>query len=1231
MIFAVIAIATAVSGCGQTASPTPPLLTPQSPFASFRDIPGVTAEEILAIEALQREQKTFFYGMTLTTEAFLREEGEVTRHGVGSEYAVGGYAALLCEWFSSLFGIRFEPEVYAWNDLLERLNAGTLDFAGNLIITEERKQTYHMTDAIAERQYKMMRLRDSPALNKIAQERPIRYAFLEGAVHGPNVASVTEPGTYEPVWVGDYTQVYNVLESGHADAFIAEDAMEASFSDYDNMFIEDFLPLIFSPVAMATARTDLEPVISIVTKALRGGAIPYLNYLFNQGYEEYKKHKFFTYLDYEEKKYLQNTVSVPLVAQYFNYPIIFFDERYKKWDGIAMDLLHEVEKLTGFTFDVVNDEHTEMPELIAMLADGRGHIFTDLIFTKEREPYFIWNKNKFMSDQYALLSDINYPNVSLNEIPNKRIALVSSTAHKEMFHIWFPNAINTTDYTNLDDAFLSLEHGEADLLMAAKTKLLYYLNYHESPGFKSNFLFNYSYESAFAFNKDKTVLCSIVDKAISIVNTDVVVEQWVTKTYDYRVQLAEARLPWLIGAAALSLITLALILTLIYRSLNSRKQKEADAKVRETDERAQIMFDVAPFAGCMFDKDFNMIDCNQELVRMFGIPDREFFLNRHAELFPEYQPDGSLSTEVSTRNVNIALEKGYHYFECMHRKLSGDPLPVKSTLVCVKYRGENVIASYFTDLTEQRAMVRLIKQQAEAEAANRAKSSFLATMSHEMRTPMNAIIGMTSIGKSTKDMERKDYALHKIEDAAVHLLSVINDILDISKIEANKLELSPVEFNFERMLQKIVNIINFRMDEKHQKFTVNVDRKIPRFVIGDDHRLSQVILNLLSNAVKFSPEQGQITLNVSLVNEEDGICEIRTEVSDNGIGITPEQQTKLFHAFQQADSGITREYGGSGLGLSISKHIVELMSGAIWVESESGRGSKFIFTVKLERGKKNVASMLSPGIKWENLSILVADDEPAVNVYFKDLFGQLGLKCDTASDGFQACRAIDEHGSYDIYFIDWRMPGMDGIELTRRIKAHDKDRPSVVVMISSADWAVIKDTALDAGVNKYLLKPLFSSAIIDCINECLGLDAVEEEGAETGADGRFTGKRLLVAEDVEINREIILSLLEDSGLSIDCAQNGLEAVEMVAAAPEKYDAVLRDVQMPKMNGLEATRLIRALNTSQRLTTLPIIAMTAHVFKSDIEECLAAGMNDHIGKPIDIEDVIKKLNKYLNKK
>ena len=389
------------------------------------------------------------------------------------------------------------------------------------------------------------------------------------------------------------------------------------------------------------------------------------------------------------------------------------------------------------------------------------------------------------------------------------------------------------------------------------------------------------------------------------------------------------------------------------------------------------------------------------------------------------------------------------------------------------------------------------------EIASQAKSDFLSNMSHEMRTPMNAIIGMTTIGMKASDIERKDYSLKKIEDASTHLLGVINDVLDMSKIEADKLELSPVEFHFDDMLQGVVSVINFRVEEKRQIFFVNVDDNVPRSIIGDAQRLAQVIINLLTNAVKFTPEGGRISLGVSLVNEKDGICLLRMEVADSGIGISHEQQKRLFRAFEQAESGTSRKFGGTGLGLTISKRIVELMGGMIWIESELGEGSRFLFTVNIKRSEKE----LSP-------------------TFYKE-------------------------------------------------------------------------------------------------------DTYQGEVSEGEQKNVFPGFNLLVVEDVEINREILISLLEGTELLIDCAENGREAVDMVAADPDKYDLVFMDMQMPEMDGLEASRRIRALPL-KRTRDLPIIAMTANVFKSDIEECLAAGMNDHIGKPIDFNEVLEMLDKYLKK-
>jgi len=547
-----------------------------------------------------------------------------------------------------------------------------------------------------------------------------------------------------------------------------------------------------------------------------------------------------------------------------------------------------------------------------------------------------------------------------------------------------------------------------------------------------------------------------------------------------------------------------------------------------------------------------------------------------------------------------------------------------------------------------------------ATQASKAKGEFLSNMSHEMRTPMNAIIGMTTIGKNAKDIEHKDYALGKIEDASTHLLGVINDVLDMSKIEANKMELSPVEFYFEKMLQKVSTVINFRMDEKHQKYSVHVDKDIPRTMIADDQRLAQVITNLLSNAVKFTPEEGSITLDARFLGEEKGLCTIQVSVKDSGIGISREQQKRLFSSFQQAESSTTRKFGGTGLGLAISKSIVEMMGGKIWIESEVGKGAAFIFTVQVKRGTvKEKQRLLPEDVNWDNIRILAIDDDPEILAYFKDIAQGFGISCDTAVGAGEAISLMEQKSGYNLYFVDWKMPDMDGIQLAREIKSRTAEN-SVIAMISAADWDAIEAEAKKAGVDKFMSKPLFASTIAEIINECLGIDEDQDKEKQMDINGVFAGHRVLLVEDMEINREVVMALLEPTQLNIDCAENGTEAVRMYKDAPDKYDLIFMDIQMPEMDGYEATRRIRVIeseldinaNSVKGITDnkirssftegetrsdnrnlrkqIPIIAMTANVFREDIEKCLDAGMDDHVGKPIDFEEVMGKLRTYLLK-
>ncbi|MCL2638708.1 MAG: response regulator [Oscillospiraceae bacterium] len=414
------------------------------------------------------------------------------------------------------------------------------------------------------------------------------------------------------------------------------------------------------------------------------------------------------------------------------------------------------------------------------------------------------------------------------------------------------------------------------------------------------------------------------------------------------------------------------------------------------------------------------------------------------------------------------------------------------------YDGRKVHMQYAVDITQ------LTKSREEAQAASKAKSEFLANMSHEIRTPMNAIFGMTAIGKKAKDIDKKDFSFDKIEEASSHLLGIINDILDIAKIEANKMEIATVEFDFKDMINKILTVTNVSSDEKKQIVTVNVDEKIPAAVIGDDKRLTQVITNLLSNAIKFTDEGGKIGLNVSIEGNTEKYCELRVEVTDSGIGISPENLEKLFDAFEQAESGTTRVYGGTGLGLAISKSIVEAMGGQIWAESDLGSGTKFTFIIRV---------------------------------------------------------------------------------------AHS--------MAHSADEAPSQAEESKA----------------------------EDNNAAEVQNATLEGKRLLIVEDMASNRFVLISLLEDSGLIIDCAVNGKEALDMFTADPDKYDIIFMDIRMPIMDGHEATRKIRALDVP-KAKKIPIIAVTANVFTEDIKKCLEAGMDGHLRKPVEIDGVMEVLEKYL---
>lgn len=628
--------------------------------------------------------------------------------------------------------------------------------------------------------------------------------------------------------------------------------------------------------------------------------------------------------------------------------------------------------------------------------------------------------------------------------------------------------------------------------------------------------------------------------------------------------------------------------------------------------------------------DDSIVIWSDEIRHLLGYEDENDFPNTVASFVKCADPK-EWETVRTLLGAHILDTTGKTSYDTEYRltKKSGEHAFFRASAETIRDEDGNPLYSVgmLVDITQMKTLIHEAERlRAEAESANSAKSEFLSSMSHEIRTPMNTIIGMTAIGKSVNDDEKKAYCFDKIENASKHLLGVINDILDMSKIEAGKLELSYDEFDFENMLQRVINIIAFIADKKKQKLTVHIDKSIPYSLIGDNQRLAQIVTNLLSNAVKFTPEGGFVKLDTILVGEENGEYTIKVTVKDNGIGISKEKHKYIFNSFYQAETGISHKFGGTGLGLVISKNIVELMGGQIWLESELGKGSEFSFTFKAKRGTKKIKTLSELGVNWDNISVMVVDDDKETLDYFKEIMQGLGADCDTASNGKEALDHIANSGMHHIFFIDWKMPGMDGIELARAIKEKTKfPNDTVIIMISAAEWSNISDEAKKAGVDGFLSKPLFPSAILNAIIEEIGLST---KGIAEQADdlhGSFKGKRILLADDLEINREIVIALLEPTGVEIDCAENGIEAVQTFEESD--YDLILMDVHMPEMDGYMATQKIRE---SKRKTakTIPIIAITADVFRGDIEKCLEAKMNDHIGKPINVDDLMGILKKYL---
>ena len=517
---------------------------------------------------------------------------------------------------------------------------------------------------------------------------------------------------------------------------------------------------------------------------------------------------------------------------------------------------------------------------------------------------------------------------------------------------------------------------------------------------------------------------------------------------------------------------------------------------------------------------------------------------------------------------------------------------------------------------------------AAAENANKAKTAFLSNMSHEIRTPMNAIIGLDNIamnepGVSDTVMEY----LEKIGSSAHHLLGIINEILDMSRIESGRMTIVKEEFSFSHCLEQVNTIISGQCKDKNLTYDCTIKGNISDYYIGDEMKLKQVLINILGNAVKFTPEGGKVSFMIEEGAKYDNKAVLKFTISDNGIGMSEEFLPHLFDAFSQEDSSATSIYGSTGLGMPITKSIVELMNGTIKVESEKGKGTTFTVTVTLGQSDRVSVETEEDDINPGELSVLAIDDDRVALEHAEIVLGQIGINCDTAESGWEGIDKVRiRHGrrdDYDLILIDWRMPEMDGIETTRRIRSIVGDETPIIIL-TSFNWDDIADEARAAGVDTFVPKPLFAGNVIDEFR-----DAFRRKNAELDSKtADLAGKRVLLAEDVAINAEIIMMVLSMKEIDVDLAENGRIAVEKyLEHDPWYYDAILMDMRMPEMDGLEATKAIRSTDREDA-KEIPVIALTANAFDEDVERSMQAGLNAHLSKPVDPEVLFETLETLI---